>query len=118
MTIISTTVGNNPLGVYAPTTNTEEAEVEGFYDDLQDHLELTPKRKDVIFIIEDWNAIVGSQKIPGLTSKFGFELQNEVGQRLTVLPREHIDHSKHPLPTTQETNLHTGITRWSIQFSD
>ena len=56
---------------YAPTSNTEEAEVEWFYEDLQDLLELTP-RKDVLFIIRDWNAKVGSQEIPGVTSKFGF----------------------------------------------
>ena len=55
------------MQVYAPTTNAEEAEVEGFYDDLQDLLELTPK-KDVLFIIGDWNAKVGSQEIPGVTS--------------------------------------------------
>ena len=58
------------IQVYAPTTNTEEAEVERFYEDLQDLLELTPK-KDVLFIIEDWNTKVGCQEIPGVTGKFG-----------------------------------------------
>ena len=67
--------------VYAPTSNTEEAEVEQFYEDLQDFLELTPN-KDVLFIIGDWNAKVGSQEIPGVTGKFGLGVQNEAGQRL------------------------------------
>ena len=67
--------------VYAPTTNAEEAEVEWFYEDLQDLLELTPKR-DVLFIIGDWNAKVGSQETPGVTGKFGLGVQNEAGQRL------------------------------------
>ena len=60
---------------YAPTSNAEEAEVERFYEDLQDLLELTPK-KDVLFIIEDWNAKVGSQEIPGVTGEFGLRVQN------------------------------------------
>ena len=64
--------------VYAPTTNAEEAEVEWFYDDLQDLLELTPP-KDVLFIIGDWNAKGGSQEIPGVTGKFGLGVQNEGG---------------------------------------
>ena len=67
---------------YAPTSNTEEAEVERFYEDLQDLLELT-SWKDVLFIIGDWNAKVGSQEIPGVTGKFGLGVQNEAGQRLT-----------------------------------
>ena len=70
------------MQVYAPTGNAEEAEVERFYEDLQDLLELTPK-KDVLFILGDWNAKVGSQEIPGVTGKFGLEGQNEAGQRLT-----------------------------------
>ena len=69
------------IQVYAPTS-ADEAEVERFYEDLQDLLELTPK-KDVLFIIGDWNAKVGSQEIPGVTGKFGLEVQNEAGQRLT-----------------------------------
>ena len=69
------------IQVYALTSNAEEAEVEWFYEDLQDLLELTPK-KDVLFIIGDWNAKVGSQETPGLTGKFGLGMQNEAGQRL------------------------------------
>ena len=65
----------------SPISNAEEAEVEWFYEDLQDLLELTPK-KDVLFIIGDWNGKVGSQETPGATSKFGLGMQNEVGQRL------------------------------------
>ena len=68
--------------VCVPATNAEEAE--WFYEDLQDLLELTPK-KDVLFIIGDWNAKVGSQEIPGVTGRFGLGVQNEAGQRLTVL---------------------------------
>ena len=68
------------IQVYAPTRNAEEAEVERFYEDLQDLLELTPQN-DVLFIIGDWNAKVGSQDTPGVTGKFGLGIQNEVGQR-------------------------------------
>ena len=94
------------IQVYALKSNDEEAEVEWFYEDLQDLLDLTPK-KDVLFIIGDWNAEVRSQEIPGVTGKFGLELQNEAGQRLTrVLPREHTGHSKDSLPTTQEKTTH------------
>ena len=70
------------IQVYAPTSNAEEAEVGQLYEDLQDLLELTPK-KDVLLIIGDWNAKVGSQETPGVTGKFGLEMQNEAGQRLT-----------------------------------
>ena len=70
------------IQVYTPTTNAKEAEVERFYEDLQDLLELTLK-KDVLFIIGDWNAKVGSQEMPGVTGKFGLRIQNEAGQRLT-----------------------------------
>ena len=69
------------IQVYAPTSNAEEAEVEWVYEDLQDLLELTPK-KDVLFIIGDWNAKVGSQETPGVTGKFGLGIQNEGGKRL------------------------------------
>ena len=75
------------IQVYALTINAEEAEVEWFYEDLQDLLELTPKT-DVIFIIGDWNAKVGSQEIPGITGKFGLGLQNEAGQNLTEFSQE------------------------------
>jgi len=70
-----------------PTSNTEEAEVEWFYEDLQDLLELIPK-KDVHFIIGDWNAKVGSKETPGVTGKFGLGIWNEAGQRLTKLCQE------------------------------
>ena len=69
------------IQVYAPTNNAEEAKVEWFYEDLQDLLELTPK-KDVLFIIGDWNTKIGSQETPGVTGKFGLGMWNEAGQRL------------------------------------
>ena len=75
------------IQVYAQTSNAEEAEVEQFYEDLQDLLELTPK-KDVLFIIGNWNAKVGSQKTPGVTGKFGLGIQNEAGQRLVEFCQE------------------------------
>ena len=75
------------IQVYAPTSNAEEAEVEQFYEDLQDLLELTPK-KDVLFIIGNWNAKVGSPEIPGVTGKFGLGVQNEAGQRLIKFCQE------------------------------
>ena len=75
------------IQVYAPPSNAEEAEVERFCEDLQDLLELTPK-KDVLFIIGDWNAKVGSQETPGVTDKFGLGVQNETGQRLTAFCQE------------------------------
>ena len=75
------------IQVYAPTSNTEEAEVEQFYEDLQDLLELT-SQNDVLFIICDWNAKVGSQETPGVTGKFGLGIQNEVGQRLIEFCQE------------------------------
>ena len=75
------------IQVYAPTNNAEEAEVERFYEDLQDLLEPTSKI-DVLFIIEDWNAKVGSQETPGVTGKFGLGVQNEVGQRLIAFCQE------------------------------
>ena len=105
------------IQVYALTSNTEEAEVEWFYEDLQDLLELTLK-KDVLFMIGDWNAKVGSQITPGIAGKFGLGMWNEAGQRLRVLPRKCTGHSKHPLPTTQEKTLHMDITRWSTPKSD
>ena len=75
------------IQVYAPTSNAEEAEVERFYEDLQDLLELTPQ-KDVLFIIADWNAKVGSQETPGVTGKFGLGIWNEAGQRLIEFCQE------------------------------
>ena len=102
------------IQVYAPTTNSKEAEVDRFYEDL---LELTPK-KDVLFIIGDWNVKAGSQEIPGETGKFGLGVQNEAGQRLKVLSREHASRSKHLFPITQEMPLYMDITIWSILKSD
>ena len=75
------------IQVYELTSNAEEAEVEWFYEDLQDLLELTPP-KDVLFIIGDWNAKVGSQETPGVTRKFGLGIQNEAGQRLIEFCQE------------------------------
>ena len=75
------------IQVYAPTSNAEEPEVERVYEDLQDLLELTPQ-KDVLFIIGDWNAKVGSQETPGETGKFGLEIQNEAGQMLIEFCQE------------------------------
>ena len=75
------------IQVYVPISNAEEAEVEWFYNDLPYLLELTPK-KDVLFIIGEWNEKVGSQEISGVTGKFGFGVQNEAGQRLTVFCQE------------------------------
>ena len=75
------------IQVYAPTSNAEEAEVEWFYEDLQDLLELTPK-ENVLFIIQDWNAKVGSQETPGVTGKFGLGMWNEAGQRLIEFCQE------------------------------
>ena len=69
------------IQVYAPISNAKDAEVEWFYEDLQDLLELTPQ-KDVLFIIGDWNSKVGNQEIPGITGKFGLGVQNEAGQSL------------------------------------
>ena len=76
------------IQLYALTNNAEEAEDEWFYEDLQDLLKLTPKR-DVLCIIGDWNAKVGSQEIPGVTDKYGLGVQNEAGQRLTEFCQEH-----------------------------
>ena len=102
------------IQVYALTSNAEEAEVEWFYEDLKDLLELIPK-KDVLFIIGNWNVKVGSQNIPVESGKSGLGVQNEeAGQRLTVLPREHTGHSKHTLPIIQEMTVHIDITKWSI----
>ena len=75
------------IQVYAPTSNPEETEVERFYEDLQDFVELTPK-KDVLFIIGDWNAKVGSQETPGVTGKFGLGMQNEAERRLIEFCQE------------------------------
>ena len=80
-------------------------------------LELTPK-KDVLFIIGDWNAKVGSQETPGVTGKFSLGMRSKAGETNRFLPRKCTGHSKHPLPTTQEKTLHMDIARWSTLKSD
>ena len=105
------------LQVCAPTTNTKEAEVEQFYDDLQGLLELTPK-KDVLFIIGDWNAKVGSQEIPEVTGKFGLGVQNEAGKRLTEFCQENTLVIANTLFQQHKRGLHRDITRWPTPKSD
>ena len=92
--------------VYVPTSNAEEAEVERFYEDLQDLLELTPK-KDVHLIIGDWNAKVGSQEIPGLTGQFGLGVRNEAGQRLIEFCQENALVIAHTLFQQHKRRLYT-----------
>ena len=101
--------------VYVPTSNAEEAEVEWFYEDLQELLELTLP-KDVLFTIGEWNAKPGSQEIPGVTGKLGLGVQNEAGQRLIEFCQE----NRLAIANTlfQETTLQLDITRWSIPKSD
>ena len=104
------------IQVYAPTSNAEEAEVEQFYEDLQDLLELTPK-KDVLFIIGVWNAKVGSQEIPGVRGKFGLGVQNEAGQRLIEFCQENTLGIANTLFQKHEKTLHMDNTSWSIPKS-
>ena len=96
------------IQVYALISN---AEFEWFSEDLQDLLELTSK-KDVFFIIGDWNAKVGSQEISGLTGKFALRVGKEQGKAHRGYPRERTGHCKHSLPTIQDKTLHMDITRW------
>ena len=98
------------IQVYALCSNAEKAEVEWFYEDLQNLLELTPK-KDVLFIIRDWNAKVGSQKLSGVTSKLSLGVQNEAGQRLIEFCQENTLPREHSLSTTQEMLCTGDITR-------
>ena len=105
------------IQVYTPTSNTEEAEVERFYEDLQDLLELTPK-KDVLFITGDWNAKVGSQEAPGVPGKFGFGIRNEAGQKLIEFCQENILVIANTIFQQHEKTLHMDITRWSTPKSD
>ena len=94
------------IQVYAPTSNAEEAEVEWSYEDLQDLLELTPK-KDALFIIVDWNAKVGSQETPGVTGKFGLGIWNEAGQRLIEVCQENtLVITNTPSNNTREDSTH------------
>ena len=94
------------IQVYAPTSNAEEAEVKWFYEDLQDLLELSPK-KDVLFIIGDWNAKVGSQETPGVTGKFCLGEQNEVGQRLIEFFQENTLVTANTVFQQQKRRLYT-----------
>ena len=105
------------IQTHAPTSNAEEAEVEWFYEDLQDLLQLTPK-KDVFFIIGDWNAKVGSQEIPGVTGKFGLGVQNEAGQRPIEFCQENTLVIANILFQQHEKTLHLDFTRWSTLKSD
>ena len=105
------------IQVYAPTSNAEEAEVEQFYEDLQDLLEVTPK-KDVLFIIGDWNAKVGSQEIPGVTDQFGLGIQDEAGQRLTAFCQENALVIANTLFQQHKRRLHMDMTKRSIPKSD
>ena len=101
---------------YTPNSNAEEAEVEWFYEDLQDLLELTPKN-DILFIIGDWNAKVGNQETLGVTGKFGLRVQNEAGQRLIDFCQENALVIANTL-FQQHKTLHMDITRWSTLKSD
>ena len=94
------------IQVYAPTSNVEEAEVERFYEDLQDLLELTPK-EDVLFIIRGWNAKVGSQETPGVTGKLGLGLWNEVGQKLIEFCQENAQVIANSLSQQHKRRLYT-----------
>ena len=105
------------IQLYTLTSNAEETEVEWFYEDLQDLLELTPK-KDVLFIIGDWNAKVGSQETPGVTGKFGLGVENEAGQRLIEFCQENTLVIGNTLFQQHKRRLHMDITRWSIPKSD
>ena len=103
------------IQIYAPISNAEK--VEQFYEDLQGLLELIPP-KDVLFIIGDWNAKVGSQEIPGVTGKVGRGVQNEAGQRLIEFCQENALIIANTLFQQHKRRLHMDITRWSIPKSD
>ena len=105
------------IQAYAPTRNTEEAEVEWFYEDLQDLLEPTPQ-KDVLFIIGDWNANVGSQETPGVIGKFGLGMRKEARQRLIEFCQENALVIANSLLKQHKRRLHVDITRWSTVKSD
>ena len=105
------------IQVYAPTSNAEEAEVEWFCEDQQGLIEQTPK-KDVLFIIGDWNATIGSQEISRVTGKFALGIQNEAGQRLTEFCQENTLVIENTLFQQHEMTVHMDITRWSILKSD
>ena len=100
------------IQVYALTNNAEQAKVVWFYENLQDLLELTPK-KDVLFITVDWTAKVGSQEIPGVMGKFGLGVQSEAGQRLTEFCQENSLVKANTLFQQHKGRLHMDIARWS-----
>ena len=107
------------IQVYALTSNAKEAEVELFYKDLQDLLELTPKKKkDILFIIGDWNAKVGSLEIPGVTGKFGLGVQNEAGQRVIEFWQENSLVIANTLFQQHKRRLHLDVSRWLKPKSD
>ena len=103
---------NMVIQVHTSTSNAEEGEIEWFCEDLQDLLELIPK-KDVLFIIADWNAKVGSQETPGVTGKFGLGVQNEAGQILIELCQDNALDIANTLFQQHQRRLHMDITRWS-----
>ena len=105
------------IQVYALTSNAEEAEVERFYEDPQDLPELTPK-KDVLFIIGDWNAKVGSQETPGVTGRFGLGVQKDAGERLIEIFLENALVMAKTLFQQHKRRFYTCVTRWSILKSD
>ena len=102
---------------YAPTSKAKEAEVEQFYEDLQDLLELIPK-KDVLFIIGDWNAKVGSQETPGVTGEFGLGVRNEAGPRLIEYCQESTLVMADTFFQQHQRRLQMDLTRWSTLKSD
>ena len=104
------------IQAYAPTSNTEEAEVERFYEDLRDLLELMPEN-NVLFIRGDWNTKVENQEIPGVSGTFGVGVQNEAGQRLTELCQENPLVIADTFLQQHKRSLHMDITRWSIPKS-
>ena len=105
------------IQVYALTSNAEEAEVEQFYEGLQDLLELTPKN-DVLFIIGDWNAKVGSKETSVITGKFGLGIQNETGQKLIEFCQENTLVIANTLFQQHKRRLHMDIARWLTLKSD
>ena len=105
------------IQVYTLTSNAEEAEVEWFYEDLQEHLELT-HQNDVLYIIGDWNAKVGSQETPGVTGKFGLGMRNEAGQRLTEFCQENAVVIANTLFQQHKRRLYTWTSPWSTPKSD
>ena len=109
---------NTVIQVCAPTFDAEESQVDRFSEDLQDLLELTPKKKDVLFTIGDWNAKVGSQEIAGVTGKSGLRVQNEAGQRLIEFCQENAVDIANTLYQQHEKTLRMDVTRWSIPKSD